>query len=36
MTAAALPEGVEDFLSTAGWGGAKIEPLPGDASGRPR
>ena len=34
MSAARLPEGVEDFLSTAGWGGAKIEPLPGDASGR--
>jgi hypothetical protein len=34
MNAAALPEGAEEFLATAGWGGAKIEPLPGDASRR--
>jgi aminoglycoside/choline kinase family phosphotransferase len=29
-----LPEGVEPFLSAAGWGGAAIEPLAGDASFR--
>ncbi len=29
-----LPEGVEEFLAGAGWGGAQIEPLPGDASFR--
>lgn len=29
-----LPQGVEAFLSAAGWGGAAIEPLPGDASFR--
>jgi aminoglycoside/choline kinase family phosphotransferase len=29
-----LPEGVEEFLVGAGWGGARIEPLPGDASFR--
>ncbi len=29
-----LPEGIENFLSTAGWGDAAIEPLPGDASFR--
>ena len=29
-----LPAGVETFLSTAGWGGAEIAPLPGDASFR--
>ncbi len=29
-----LPEGVDSFLETAGWGGAAIEPLPGDASFR--
>ncbi len=29
-----LPEGVDSFLETAGWGGAVIEPLPGDASFR--
>jgi aminoglycoside/choline kinase family phosphotransferase len=29
-----LPEGIEPFLETAGWTGAGIEPLPGDASFR--
>ena len=29
-----LPEGIADFLTGAGWGGAAIEPLPGDASFR--
>lgn len=29
-----LPAGIEDFLSGAGWGGASIEPLAGDASFR--
>jgi aminoglycoside/choline kinase family phosphotransferase len=29
-----LPAGVDDFLSRAGWGGATIEPLAGDASFR--
>ncbi|GGD52843.1 phosphotransferase [Erythrobacter arachoides] len=29
-----LPHGVHDFLSAAGWQGARIEPLPGDASFR--
>jgi len=29
-----LPDGLEDFLARAGWGGADIEPLPGDASFR--
>ncbi len=29
-----LPEGIENFLTTAGWGDAVIEPLPGDASFR--
>lgn len=29
-----LPAGVEAFLSNAGWSGAEIEPLPGDASFR--
>jgi N-acetylmuramate 1-kinase len=29
-----LPQGVEAFLASAGWGGAAIEPLPGDASFR--
>ncbi len=29
-----LPNGVDEFLVGAGWGGAKIEPLPGDASFR--
>ncbi|MEO5597505.1 MAG: phosphotransferase [Novosphingobium sp.] len=29
-----LPAGIDDFLSAAGWTGATIEPLPGDASFR--
>lgn len=29
-----LPAGVDDFLAEAGWSGAEIEPLPGDASFR--
>ena len=29
-----LPAGVETFLSQAGWGGAEIAALPGDASFR--
>ena len=29
-----LPAGVETFLKQAGWGGAEIAPLPGDASFR--
>ena len=29
-----LPEGIEDFLAGAGWGGAAVEPLAGDASFR--
>ncbi|MFB0611616.1 aminoglycoside phosphotransferase family protein [Aurantiacibacter poecillastricola] len=29
-----LPAGVDDFLADAGWRGAEIEPLPGDASFR--
>ncbi|MDE8652579.1 aminoglycoside phosphotransferase family protein [Novosphingobium album (ex Liu et al. 2023)] len=29
-----LPEGVDNFLATAGWRGAEIEPLAGDASFR--
>lgn len=29
-----LPEGIDSFLDSAGWGGAAIEPLPGDASFR--
>ena len=28
------PEGLEEFLEKAGWGGAAVEPLPGDASFR--
>lgn len=28
------PAGLEDFLATAGWSGAAVEPLPGDASFR--
>ena len=31
---ARLPAGVDDFLSRAGWEGARIEPLAGDASFR--
>jgi len=30
----ALPAGLNDFLASAGWGGAAVEPLPGDASFR--
>ncbi len=29
-----LPAGLDPFLAAAGWGGAAIEPLPGDASFR--
>ncbi|MEW9854030.1 aminoglycoside phosphotransferase family protein [Novosphingobium sp. M1R2S20] len=29
-----LPEGVDSFLTSAGWSDAAIEPLPGDASFR--
>ncbi|MFM5950243.1 MAG: aminoglycoside phosphotransferase family protein [Novosphingobium sp.] len=29
-----LPSGLAEFLATAGWSGAEIEPLPGDASFR--
>lgn len=29
-----LPEGVDTFLDQAGWGGAEVDPLPGDASFR--
>ncbi|MDE2436971.1 MAG: phosphotransferase, partial [Sphingomonadales bacterium] len=29
-----LPDGVDAFLASAGWGGAAIEPLTGDASFR--
>ncbi|MBA3055912.1 MAG: phosphotransferase [Sphingomonadales bacterium] len=29
-----LPESIEPFLAAAGWAGAGIEPLPGDASFR--
>jgi len=29
-----LPQGLEKFLSDAGWGGSNIEPIPGDASFR--
>lgn len=29
-----FPAGVDDFLADAGWRGAEIEPLPGDASFR--
>ncbi len=31
---ATLPEGLDDFLNEAGWAGAEVEPLPGDASFR--
>jgi hypothetical protein len=30
----ALPEGLAEFVSRAGWGDAAVEPLPGDASFR--
>ncbi|MDE2301114.1 MAG: phosphotransferase [Sphingomonadales bacterium] len=29
-----LPQGLESFLASAGWRGAEVEPLPGDASFR--
>ena len=29
-----LPEGLHEFLSSAGWGDAEIDPIPGDASFR--
>ncbi|HAU22089.1 MAG TPA: aminoglycoside phosphotransferase [Erythrobacter sp.] len=29
-----LPAGILDFLESAGWGDAKIDPIPGDASFR--
>jgi len=29
-----LPDGIDEFLAAAGWGGAAIEPLAGDASFR--
>ncbi|MCW1428570.1 aminoglycoside phosphotransferase family protein [Novosphingobium sp. JCM 18896] len=29
-----LPEGLDHFLDTAGWGGSDVEPLAGDASFR--
>ncbi|HSQ95945.1 MAG TPA: phosphotransferase [Croceibacterium sp.] len=29
-----LPEGLDEFLEIAGWGGAEVEPLAGDASFR--
>ena len=29
-----FPEGLDAFLEDAGWGGAEVEPLPGDASFR--
>lgn len=34
QAAATLPSGLDSFLETAGWGGARVEPLPGDASFR--
>ncbi|WP_199503696.1 aminoglycoside phosphotransferase family protein [Qipengyuania sp. YIM B01966] len=30
----ALPDGLDDFLTQSGWGGALVTPLPGDASFR--
>jgi len=30
----ALPSGIDTFLAEAGWAGAAVEPLPGDASFR--
>ena len=29
-----LPDGLEEFLESAGWGGADVDPIPGDASFR--
>jgi aminoglycoside/choline kinase family phosphotransferase len=34
VTTANLPEGIDAFLAAAGWDGATIEPLAGDASFR--
>lgn len=31
---ASLPDGIHEFLAGAGWNGAEISPLPGDASFR--
>ena len=31
---AQLPDGIEPFLNQAGWAGAQIDALPGDASFR--
>ncbi len=33
-TTTTLPEGLESFVTSAGWGDAAVEPLPGDASFR--
>lgn len=33
-SATSLPDGIEAFLAGAGWGGAQVEPLAGDASFR--
>lgn len=30
----ALPDGLAEFIAAAGWGGAEVQPLPGDASFR--
>lgn len=30
----ALPDGLAEFIAAAGWGGAQVQPLPGDASFR--
>ncbi len=30
----ALPLGIDEFLAKSGWGDARIDPLPGDASFR--
>lgn len=29
-----MPDGLAEFIESAGWGGAEIEPIPGDASFR--
>ncbi len=29
-----MPEGLDEFLDEAGWSGAHVEALPGDASFR--
>jgi hypothetical protein len=31
---ATLPEGLLPFIASAGWAGAHVDPLPGDASFR--